>query len=183
MTEQNHAHEQAQSQLESIIAMVAALNCDFDRLEELGDERARLVCDADEAADCATADIERANLAAWDKENGEELAELEKDAGDCKDADEARQRIEEDALEVQVRADWHNVGEVHATPSEFYILLCTGGPAVRIMGELDNHLQPCRAWLEYQDWGTPWTQYFGDNMDSDALDALLAYCNCFYFGE
>jgi hypothetical protein len=109
-----------------------------------------------------------------------ELIDLEKAAGDCENEEQARERIQHDALEVQVRSDWHNPGEEHNTPSEFYILLCTGGPAVRIMGELDNHLQPSRAWIEYQDWATPWTEYHGENFDSDAL---LTYCHQFFFGE
>jgi hypothetical protein len=57
------------------------------------------------------------------------------------------------------------------------ILLCTGGPAVRIVGELDRGT-PCRAWLEYQDWGTPWTQYFGAKSDT-----LCEYAANFFFGE
>ena len=64
-----------------------------------------------------------------------------------------------------------------AKPFEFCILLSTGGPASRIRGELDNG-EPCRAWLEVQDWGTPWTQYFDIEQDT-----LLAYARCFYFGE
>jgi hypothetical protein len=60
---------------------------------------------------------------------------------------------------------------------QFVILLSTGGPASRIQGELSNG-EPRRAWLEVQDWGTPWTQYFGIKQDT-----LLAYARCFYFGE
>jgi len=93
------------------------------------------------------------------------------------DADEARRAIEEDALSVEVRSDWQTVGETLAA-TEFRILLCTGGPAVQIRGELDEYLQPSRAWLECQDWGTPWTQVFDVEQDT-----LLAYAQCFYFGE
>lgn len=72
--------------------------------------------------------------------------------------DDARQVITEDALSVQVRSDWHNPGE-DSEASEFMILLCTGGPAVRIIGELSEYKEPESARLEYQDWGTPWTSY------------------------
>jgi len=178
MTKENHAYAQAGAQLESIVEMVAAMECDYDRLHELREQRATLQCDADEASDSATADIERANLKAWDDANIDELNELRAAAGDCKDVDQARERIQEDALDVQVREDWHNPGDLHATPSEFFILLCTGGPAVRIMGEIDDGLQPSRAWIEYQDWGTPWTEYHG----AHDTEALLTYCNCFFFG-
>ena len=99
------------------------------------------------------------------------LAALEAAAGDCADEDDARQRIREDPFSVEVRSDWTNPGEP-LEPSEFMILLCTGGPAVRIVGE------PCRAWLEYQDWGTPWTRYFGADSAT-----LCQYASQFYFGE
>lgn len=105
------------------------------------------------------------------------LAALEAAAGDCADEEEeARQRIQDDPLSVEVRSDWTNPGEP-LEPSEFMILLCTGGPSVRIVGEL-NLGEPCRAWLEYQDWGTPWTRYFGTDSDT-----LCQYASQFYFGE
>lgn len=74
------------------------------------------------------------------------------------DEDNARTTILEDALEVQVRSGWCNSKE-DMEPEEFFILLCTGGPALRIRGRLDRG-EPSRCWLEYQDWGTPWTQLF-----------------------
>jgi hypothetical protein len=93
--------------------------------------------------------------------------------------EEARERIWEDALSVLVRSDWHVPGERDGNmPANYAILITTGGPAVRIRGELDAYCQPRNAWLEVQDWGTPWTQY--TPVDEDTL---LAYANCFCFGE
>ena len=66
-----------------------------------------------------------------------ELNELLDDADGCKDQDEARERIEQDPLEVSIRSDWYTPGET-PEPTEFRILLCTGGPAVQIKGELDD---------------------------------------------
>lgn len=150
----SNASEQAVIQMDSIIDLVAALNCDYDRLEELRDSIRKL---------------DECDLA--------ELKELEQIANDCESEDEARERIQDDALEVQVRTDWHYPGETDVKPGQFYILLCTGGPAVRIMGELDKYGQPFKAWLEYQDWGTPWTEHAGD------MATLIAYAKCFYFGD
>lgn len=114
-----------------------------------------------------------------DEDDEDERKKLGKAAGDCEDEDDARRRIEEDALSVDVRSDWESAG--HAlTPSEFRILLCTGGPAVQIRGELDDSREPCRAWLEYQDWGTPWTEYHGEEVEQEVL---LTYARVFYFGE
>lgn len=151
---EDRAKEQAAAQYSSIVDMLAAVECDYDRLEELRDT------DPEDLTD----------------EDREELTELEAAAGDCTDEEDARQRISEDPLSVEVRSDWASPGE-ELTPGEFQILLCTGGPAVRIMGELDRG-EPCRAWLEYQDWGTPWTQYFGASSDT-----LCQYASHFFFGE
>lgn len=91
--------------------------------------------------------------------------------------DEARERIQEDPLSVEVRSDWHRPGDA-ATLGEYLILLCTGGPACRIIGELSEHGEPTTARLEHQDWFTPWTEY---RLDSEEEAILLRYANCFYF--
>jgi hypothetical protein len=149
----------------SIVEMVAALDVDYDRLQELRDERNDLDKDSTE-------------LRAWDDENGDELRELEAAAGECTSREEAEQLIQEDALSIEVRSGWYVPGNVPPTPEEFCILLSTGGPASRIRGELNEIGEPVRAWLEVQDWGTPWTRYFQIEQET-----LLSYAQCFYFGE
>ena len=180
---ESHSEQQAQAQLESIKEMVAALECDYDRLEELKAERADLESEAKDYTNVVQ-DEARQALADWDKENGEELKDLI-DAASCGDVnypcesrEDAEQRIQEDPLSVQVRSDWHSPGE-RGEDSDFEILLCTGGPAVRIIGELSNG-EPSRCWLEHQDWGTPWQEYITTGSDHEAL---LTYARCFYFGE
>ena len=176
MSTENHAEQQARAQLASIVSMVAALDCDYERLEELRDACRDFVSES--------ALREEDAKYKWRAENPEdaaELADLEEAAGDCKDADEARERILEDALEVQVRAGWHSPGETVLTPEEFYILLCTGGPAVRIVGDVDHSMQPERPRLEYQDWGTSWTELV--SLESHEREALQSYCAAHYFGE
>jgi hypothetical protein len=91
--------------------------------------------------------------------------------------DDAEQRIHEDALSVEVRSGWASPGDT-LTAGEFRILITTGGPAVRICGELNEYCEPIRAWLEIQDWGTPWTQY-----PDASQETLLTYARCFYYGE
>jgi hypothetical protein len=177
------SEEQARAQLESIREMLAKL-------------------DRDSAIDLFASDLSREDCVALlasisidsnDDEPVEDLREavaenmkdhtLDEDdvEGFEFDEDEARQAIEEDPLSVEVRSPWFTVGSPDADtrPAEFCILLCTGGPAVRIMGELDDNLEPDRAWLEHQDWGTPWTQYYEPGIQ----ETLLAYARCFYFGE
>ena len=171
-TKDDRLTEVGRSAYASIVEMVAALECDYERLEELRDEMngfeqtSMVMPLLDEWAEAHPDDAE-------------ELKELEDAANcngePCKDADEARERIQEDALSVRIFGERTN-GEWEA--DRFEILLTTGGPAVRIMGELDGNSEPDRAWLEVQDWGTPWTQHFDVEPET-----LLAYCRCFYFGE
>lgn len=81
--------------------------------------------------------------------------------------EEAKEAITEDALEA---------GKL----KQYFILLCTGGPAIRIIGNLDEHNEPETARLEYQDWGTPWTAY---PCKADDEDALIEYARYYYFEE
>lgn len=141
----------------SICEMVAALGVDYERIAEL--------CSQD----------------ILDAEGAAELKELQEAAGDCTSEEEARERIMEDPLSIEVRSGWHALGE-QGEPEEFCILLATGGPAVRIRGELGAHGEPHRAWLQVQDWFTPWTDYVPEAGEGFGA-TLLAYCQCFYFGE
>lgn len=150
---------------ESIADMVAALECDYDRLEELRSEKAGDTRD-------------------WDPDNDEELAELLEAAGDCESREDAEQRIHGDPLSIEIHGEWTldcvsdgqvNLKDAHKLMAE--ILLGTGGPAVRLMCEL-NAGEPTRAWLQTQDWFLPWTDYIGGDSET-----LLTYARCFYFEE
>jgi hypothetical protein len=181
MKAENHAIQNAQGWTDTIRSLVAALEC-YDRLAELRGEREALAEEITTADQAHTrAEAENA-LFIWDTENGDELRELIEaatvDGDEMKDADSVRERILESPLSVQVRSGWHNAGEP-GEAEDFEILLSTGGPALRIVGELDEHKQPHRAWLEYQDWSTPWTHHHVDGF----ADTLLTFCQQFYFGE
>ena len=193
------AKDQARAQFESIKEMVAALNLDWDRLEEVREEKKDLrdtlttaARDLKDYADncnlraASYLELKEANdeaekaLSDWEEENQEELDELEAEAGECKDADDARQRINEDPLSVQVRSGWYCPGSEDHSAEEFQILLCTGGPAVKIEGELGQWNQPESAEIFYQDWFTPWEPL---ELTSEEEEIVLEYCRCFYFGE
>lgn len=158
----DNAELQARAQVESIVAMVAALRVDYGRMEELREE----------IAACCTASAHGLERESALKR---ELAELESAAGECTSEDDARERIMGDALSVEVRSDWESSAS-EFTASEFRIVLCTGGPHVEIVGELDNG-SPSRVRVIYKDWGT-----HGELFDFDH-DAVLRYCSEFYFGE
>lgn len=169
--DESDAENQARAQVASIVAMVAALECDYERLEELRGERGDFVINSPLSADDAAYK--------WRADNpseAEELADLEEAAGDCESEEEARQRILDDALSVEVRSGWTSVGET-LQPEEFRIVLCTGGPHVEILGELDDSNEPDRVRIIYKDWGTS-----GELFDFDR-DAVSTYCRQFYFGD
>lgn len=88
------------------------------------------------------------------------------------------ERVSEDALSVEVRSDWRSPGS-EADPAEYAILLCMGGPAVRIVGRLNQWNEPESASLECQDWFTPWSEV---STSSSQDDALLWYASQHYFG-
>ena len=104
------------------------------------------------------------------------------------DKDAASQAMKDHPLSVLVRSGWYSPEDAIAAmarlPAEYEILLCTGGPAVRIRGDLDNG-EPSTVRLDYQDWGTPWTQYLGPDLTTFQANhaVLLAFARHFYFGE
>jgi hypothetical protein len=164
------ARDQAIAQCQSIVGMVAALTADYARRDELRDER-----DAFEVSDEYDTAETRAAWALANPDDAAELQALDDVCGECNDADEARQRIQEDALSVEVRSGWASPGEKMES-EEFRIVLCTGGPHVEIVGDLDRS-EPSRPRVIFKDWGDS-----GELFDFDH-DAVLAYCGCFYFGE
>jgi hypothetical protein len=125
---------------------------------------------------------------------------IEDNDGDA--LEEAERAILEDALSVEVRTGWMSANEyfqaVSATglsqerlskadlepfkPAEFRILLCTGGPAVQIIGELSEHGEPeaSKIQLQGQDWFQPWQNAVISDEDREAL---ARYAQCFCFGE
>jgi hypothetical protein len=155
----------------AIKEMVAALQCDYERLEELR-----------EAANEYTADNGgRGGRNHWEadcKEDADELAELEAAAGDCESEEDARERIQEDPLSLEFRSDWVS-SKSDMEISEYRLLLTTGGPAVQIVGDIEDG-EATSARLQVQDWGTPWTEHI---LTGDDHDTLMAYVSVFYFGE
>jgi len=157
------ARTQARAQLDSIRDMV-------ERLEHSAD------CDGDE--DCTQTDKEiYAGLSLYPSREPATQGMRE----DYHNEDEARQRIHEDALSAEVRSGWHTPGaDEDNEDAEYRIVLCTGGPAVQIIGTLGRWNEPDSATLECQDWFTPWTTV---HITGDDERILMAYVREFYFGE
>lgn len=186
-TEVNHAREQAIAKVESIKEMMA-------RLSHIED------CDG-EGCKLTTGEI-FSTIGEYLHSHSTER-DIVKAVETYHDADKAREAIDESPLSVEVRTGWFTPGNLDEAPSEYCLLLCTGGPAVRIIGTLGLYSEPDSARIEYQDWGTPWTemrygdfheypggtawsnakadQYLQDAMVFDAL--LLSYARQFWYGE
>lgn len=152
----SNSKEQAQAQFDCIYEMVQAYEMDWIRLEEL-----------------------RENADELDEEDTLELKELIEIAGDYEDQDDVIEVMRDNALSCEVRSGWSgNSADLEA--EEFRIVLCTGGPHVEIMGELNQFKEPDRAWIQYSDWGTGMTTLPLSVSDGEEL---LTYCQQFYFGE
>ena len=100
------------------------------------------------------------------------------ESNDYNQQDELRESILNNALSVEFRSGWYSSPEDEKKAEEFRILLAWGGPALRIIGELDDY-GPVNPKLQFQDWGTLWTDL---EITEDQQDALNWFCNCFYFG-
>lgn len=102
------------------------------------------------------------------------------DTEDDAELERAREAIQEDPLSVEVRGDWYPPGGDgdSGVPGEYRILLCTGGPAIRIIGDLDESGEPYSAALEHQDWFTPWTEL---SISAEEEAALVRYAQEFYY--
>lgn len=112
------------------------------------------------------------NAEAW-MENIREMVEA---LDNEETAEAAITQIYESPLSWLVRSGWTTV-DSEMTPEEYEILLSTGGPALRIIGSLDRGT-PRTARLEWQDWGTPWTEYV---LSSEDEDTLLRFAEQFLF--
>ena len=104
------------------------------------------------------------------------------ESNDYNQQDELRESVLNSALSVEFRSGWYSSLDEETKPEEFKILLSWGGPALRIIGELDDY-GPVNPKLQFQDWGTPWTD-LNDiwELNQNQQDALNWFCNCFYFG-
>lgn len=88
--------------------------------------------------------------------------------------DSAKERIDEGPLEIKT-----DKGERYDGTRHYMILLGTGGPASRIIGELNQYGEAESATFQYQDWYKPWTD--AELSDTDEK-TLLEYASQFYFG-
>lgn len=159
--DKNRAKEEARAQLDAIIKIMR-------RLWHIAD------CDG---TDCSLSDQEIYEGLGYLYEGRNATDE---DREIYHDEDSAKEELESNALSLEVRPDWHPLGDTDA-PREYSILLCTGGPAVRITGNLEGD-DASSAALQYQDWYTSWEDF--NDMSSEEGRILLDYAQQFsFYGE
>lgn len=89
------------------------------------------------------------------------------------------QEAREQPLSIEVRGAWHAPGEQPGEqPDEWRMLLSTGGPALRLRGDFNDHGEPTDPAMEWQDWGTPWTL---QDTTSEEDEALCWFAGLFFF--
>lgn len=105
------------------------------------------------------------------------------DGYEYENVDALLQYIYEMPLSVDIRSAWTTPGcEMEA--AEYQMLLSTGGPALRIIGDLNEHGEPASAQMEWRDWGTPWTRMgFGTSDFLKRERAIRDFAARFYLGE
>ena len=102
---------------------------------------------------------------------------------DYEKQEKIRESILNSALSVEFRSGWYSPLYDRTRiiePCEFKILLTWGGPALRVIGELNQYKEPENVKMQFQDWGTCWTDF---EITENQQEALNWFCSCFYFGE
>jgi len=119
------------------------------------------------------------NAEAWYETLCDQLTRLKAacNASDDEAYEAIREEIQEAPLSLAVRSLWAEPG-APLESGHFCILLTTGGPGLRIIGDLGRFSCPECSRLEYQDWGAAWREYLP--ADSATLDAWAAQ---FYWGD
>ena len=108
------------------------------------------------------------------------FAKVDEHDDDQEAQDAVYEELREMPLSLLVRGDWVEPGQ-ESKPTEFELLMGTGGPAVRIRGDLNEYGEPTRAYIQAQDWATPWFDVFPVRMGFGAV--LLRFAGLFYYGE
>ena len=96
---------------------------------------------------------------------------------DCEATDKIEREITESVLSVECRTGWFVPDAERHDPEEYKILLCWGGPACRIIGDLDSG-EADTVQFEYQDWGTLWMALY---LTEEQEEKVLTFARCFYF--
>lgn len=131
------ARQEAIDTVKHIHSLITASQVDFDRIEELVEERAAWL-EENPGRFLHTNDPRDGGR--WylaNPDEAEELDELRLQAGEFKSQEDALEQIRELPLSVLVRSTWQEPGQT-LTQAEYRITLSAGGPSCWLQGDVDS---------------------------------------------
>lgn len=95
---------------------------------------------------------------------------------------ELQDRMQERALSVEIRTEWHVPGSKAdgIDPGEYRIVLTFGGPSLEVRGNLNGYNEPDTATVYYRD---AWLPERALPLDAERAGAILDFAQIFYYGE
>jgi hypothetical protein len=132
--------------------------------------------------------------AEWDRQTGEQIrknaekrdaigktyAEHIREMVDNAGTEDGYEEIFPSVLEICYRSGWESPSDFfnsEPSPAEVYLLLCTGGPAVRIRAEVEDNGSFVNPVLEVSDWFVGWGEYSEPGLP----EYLQTFCSFFEF--
>lgn len=131
------ARQEAIGTVKHIHSLITASQVDYDRIEELVEERATWL---EENPGRFIEPNDPRDGGRWylaNPDEAEELDELRLQAGEFKSQEDALEQIRELPLSVLVRSTWQEPGQT-LTQAEYRITLSAGGPSCWLQGDVDS---------------------------------------------
>lgn len=178
MTETNpsHARQEAISCVETITSLVAACIADFDRIDELKEERDDWL---EENPGSFLHLNDPRNGGRWAMacpDEADELAELLEQVGSYESREEVERELREMPLCIEVRSGWVERGR-DMEAEEYRIVLSCGGPHCELRGDLDNGSAHGPVRVLYSGWAESGELF---DINDEQRRALNYFVNLFF---
>ena len=169
------ARQEAIDTVKLIHALITASQVDFDRIEELVDERAAWL---EENPGRFLEPNDPRDGGRWylaNPDEAEELDELRLQAGEFKSQEAALEQIREMPLSVLVRSTWQELGQA-LTQAEYRITLSAGGPNCWLQGDIDaDGTLGNTVRVRYSDWSEVGELFDITDEQRDSLRDFVRY--------
>lgn len=157
--------------------LITASQVDYDRIEELVEERATWL---EENPGRFLEPNDPRDGGRWylaNPDEAEELDELRLQAGEFKSQEAVEEQIRELPLSVLVRSTWQEPGQT-LTQAEYRITLSAGGPSCWLQGDVDaDGTLGNTVRVRYADWGEVGELF---NTTDEQRSALLDFVRYFF---
>lgn len=171
----SQARQEAIDTVKHIHALITASQVDFDRIEELVDERAAWL---EENPGRFLEPNDPRDGGRWylaNPDEAEELDELRLQAGKFTSQEDALEQIREMPLSVLVRSTWQELGQV-LTQAEYRITLTAGGPSCWLQGDIDaDGTLGNTVRVRYSDWSEVGELFDITDEQRDSLRDFVRY--------